>query len=325
MFNEREAHMRVSVVIPAYNESAHIAKTLAALGAQTLPRAEFEIVLVDNGSSDGTVRLAEAFATSLPLRIVSLPKRSISAVRNHGVRLTAGGILAFLDADCVPEPSWLERSVDLAPPNSVWGAHYLVPLEGTWVGKVWFRYQATEREGPVSFLPGGDLFLRRKDFDRIGGFSESLETSEDVELCSRARESGMEVLAFPSLGVFHEGTPRTLRGFYRQNRWHGKHVLRSFLDNFPSTRNLPLIALSFYTFALFWAALIVPFFAISGRHWLLAVAPLLLLPVPAAVISLAKTVKAGSLGQWPQLAVLYLTYFLARAAALSHIAPRKHR
>jgi glycosyltransferase involved in cell wall biosynthesis len=315
----------ISVVIPAFNEEANIEKCLNALRAQTLPRERFEVIVVDNGSTDSTVAMANRFKTSLPLKVVSKPKCSIAGVRNHGAALATAEVLAFLDADCIPRPTWLEDSLALAPSNSIWGAHYLVPMEATWVGKVWFEYQATEQEGPVSFIPASNLFIARSNFEMMGGFAELVETSEDVEICLRAKKCGMRVIAYPALAVFHEGTPRTLKHFYRQNRWHGKHLLRIFIANLPSTKNLHLIMMSFYILLMFWAAIIVPVVTLPRHHWLLSAMPLLLLLLPAIVLSLQKTAAAHRLQSAPSLCVLYMTYFLARAAALIYMPSRNHR
>ena len=317
--------MKISVVIPAFNEEANIEKSLQALEQQLLPKGRFEVIVVDNGSTDSTVAAANRFKTRLPLQVVTKTGVKISAVRNHGAGLATGEVLAFLDADCIPPRTWLENSLTFANENNIWGAHYLVPLNATWVGKVWFDYQATEQEGPVSFIPGSNLFIYRKVFETIGGFGESLETSEDVELSHRAKNHGMQVIAYPALAVFHEGTPRTLGHFYRQNRWHGKHVLSIFLANLPSTKNLPLIAMSFYMMLMFWAAILVPILALPRHHWLLAITPLLLLLAPAIALSLKKTVSARRLQAAPALCVLYMTYFLARAAALAYKPTRNHR
>jgi glycosyltransferase involved in cell wall biosynthesis len=105
----------ISVVIPAFNEEANIEKCLHALTAQTFPKERFEVIVVDNGSTDSTVATANRFKTSLALRVVSKAGCNISGVRNHGAALATGEVLAFLDADCIPRPTWLEDSLALAP------------------------------------------------------------------------------------------------------------------------------------------------------------------------------------------------------------------
>ena len=246
-------------------------------------------------------------------------------MRNFGASLAKGSVLAFLDADCIPPAQWLEQALLLAPAHALWGAHYLIPENSTWVGKVWFEYQAKAQVGPVHFLPGGDLLVQRDDFAHLGGFGEQQETSEDVELCQRARRLGFEVLAFPALAVSHEGTAQSLGHFYRQNRWHGTTVLRTFLANLPSTANLPLVGLSLYTLLLFWVTVLSLLIAWLEHVYFLPVASLALLCMPAVVLSVAKCLAAGKWAEAPQLFALYMTYLLARAASVLQLSKRNHR
>lgn len=315
----------VSVVIPAFNEARYLRRTMDSLCAQTLSPGAFEVIVVDNGSTDGTMELALEFKERFSLRVVRRTGCRIAAVRNYGASLATGTVLAFLDADCIAPRDWLEHSLAVAPLRGVWGAHYLVPLDSTWVGRVWFEHQARSQEGAISFLPGGCLFMRRPDFMELGGFGENLETSEDVDLCQRARSCGMSVLGFPALAVYHEGTAQTLRHFYRQNRWHGATVLRIFLANLPSTANLPLVALSIYTLLLFWATLLFVLSFPLTRHILPSLLCLCLLLAPALVLSAVKIVRTRRWTNAGPLFVLYLTYLLARAASLTRLSSRNHR
>jgi len=317
--------MRVSVIIPVFNEEKHIRATLSALAMQDMDKASFEIIVVDNGSSDSTLSIVREFMAVLPLHILSLPHGNISKVRNWGAKSATGETLAFLDADCVPKTTWLREAISVHHERGIWGAHYAAPADATWVGKLWGKYQATEQAGAVLFLPAGDMFILRNDFLKIGGFSEDLDTSEDVELCQRALKKGLTVSALPSLAVEHNGTPRTLAQFYRQNRWHGKHVLRKFVVNLPSLKNLPVVALSLYTLFMFWACILLPFIAVGmSRWWLALIAPTFFL-LPFVVISLIRTLRCGRLVEAPALTVLYTVYFLSRAAALTLRSGRNHR
>ena len=103
-----------------------------------------------------------------------------------------------------------------------------MPNDSTWVGRIWSKYQGKEQSGQHSFIPSGNLFLFKETFLRIGGFRENVITSEDVDLCSRARVTGSDVTAFAELAVVHQGTAKDSAEFYRQNRWHGTAVLRVF-------------------------------------------------------------------------------------------------
>jgi glycosyltransferase involved in cell wall biosynthesis len=99
---------RVTVVIPAYNAEATLGETLESLFAQTF--ADFELIMVDDGSTDGTVRVAESVGDHR-LRALSVPNGGVSRARNHGVAQARGEFVAFLDADDLWEPGKLEQQI----------------------------------------------------------------------------------------------------------------------------------------------------------------------------------------------------------------------
>jgi glycosyltransferase involved in cell wall biosynthesis len=308
--------MLVSVVIPAFNEEVHMEACLSSLQAQTLSPSLFEVIVVDNGSTDATAAIAQRFLSKIPLRVVSTPRRSISAARNGGAALAQGKELAFVDADCRANPTWLQDFVDLPPENGIRGCNYEIPSDSTWVGRYWTDFQARLLTGPVSFVPGGGLFLSKSNFDAIGGFDELVETSEDIDLCVRAKKHGLTVTSHPILAVIHDGTPRTITHFYRQHRWHGRHVLRNFIENLPSMENVTVVAVSAYTLLMFWITiLLIPALFFHHLWWTVVAFGLLLLPS----MLLSIWVSRGSLRSIGPLFALYETYFLARAASLIHV------
>ena len=312
--------MVVSVVVPAFNEEAHMEACLSALEAQTLSPSLFEVIVIDNGSTDATAAIANGFLSKIPLRVVSTPRRSISAARNSGAALAQGKELAFLDADCRPKPAWLQDFVDLPPENGIRGCNYKVPSDSTWVGRFWADFQARLVMGPVSFVPGGCLFLSKSNFDAIGGFDEKVETSEDIDLCERATKYGLTITSHPILAVIHDGTPRTITHFYRQHRWHGKHVLRNFIEKLPSLENIAVVGLSAYTLLMFWVTvLLIPALFFHHPWWTVTAFGLLLLP--PALLSIRAS--RGSLRSMGPLLALYGAYSLARAASLVHVLRRE--
>ncbi len=308
--------MVISVVIPAFNEEADLGGCLSALAAQTLSPSLFEAIVVDNGSTDATAEIAQRFVPILPLRVVSLPRRSISTARNSGALLAEGRELVFLDADCRPNPNWLRDFVELAPENGIRGCHYKIPLDSTWVGRVWTQFQARAVTGPVSFVPGGGLFISKSNFVALGGFNEQVETSEDIELCTRARNNGLSITSHPALAVVHDGTPRTLMQFYRQHSWHGEHVLRNFIENLPSMENAGVVVLSAYTLIMFWVTiLLIPALFFHHTWWTELAFGMLILPS----VLLSLWVSRGSIRSVGPLFALYGAYSLARAASLARI------
>ena len=96
----------VSVIIPAMNAAGTLPDCLLALRAQTMPRERFEVIVVDDGSTDSTAAVAEKYRT----RVIRLRNSGPAVARNRGVEAAKGNILVFTDADCAPEPSFLEAN-----------------------------------------------------------------------------------------------------------------------------------------------------------------------------------------------------------------------
>lgn len=314
---------QISIVVPTFNEQANITHLLRLFATQGFPASAFEVIVVDNGSTDDTYRMAQEFVAPFSLCAVQR-SGTIGQIRNYGASLARAEIIGFLDADSFPREDWLNEAWRLRRREHVWGADYLPQQDATWVGLTWFEFQAALRDGPVSFIPSSNLFLYRSAFDLLGGFSE-LETSEDVDLCRRARRAGLQVFAHASMAVLHEGTPRWLKQFYRQNRWHGKHVLKAFLQQLPALENLRLVLLTLYTVLAFWGVVAAMLFAVLFQQvgWLAIAVALLVLP-PAA-IAVARAAPKRRFSAIPRLFVLYQVYLLARASAMVRRRERNHR
>ncbi|MBN1441355.1 MAG: glycosyltransferase family 2 protein, partial [Planctomycetes bacterium] len=97
----------ISVIVPARNASATLPGCLLALRAQSYPRDRFEVIVVDDGSTDNTAAVAAKFWA----RVISIPPSGPAVARNRGVKESKGEILLFTDADCAPTPGWISRLV----------------------------------------------------------------------------------------------------------------------------------------------------------------------------------------------------------------------
>ena len=101
--------LAASVIVPVRNGRRHLEELLAALSGQTLPRDRFEVLIGDDGSTDGST---DGLATADGwVRVFSGPPRSSYAARNRAARAARAETLAFCDADCLPEPDWLEKGI----------------------------------------------------------------------------------------------------------------------------------------------------------------------------------------------------------------------
>lgn len=306
----------ISIVIPCRNEEAHIGACLESL-CRLRSAPSFDVILMDNGSTDRTIGIASSFQARLHLRIASMPGVSIAALRNRGAYLTQGRILAFLDADCIPAPNWLETVAELLeePGCGIVGSFYDIPSRSSWVARAWESRVAQPRRS-VNYVPGGDLLLLRSTFDQAGGFDEGIQTNEDSEFCRRVRCLGFAILADPALAVVHLGSAQTLGHFYRKQKWHGTHVLKVFLRTPFRSGNEKAILFAFYVLALELAILITMLVALTTAHWKPLAASVALMLLPPALLSLRRTRQARPWHEFPGLVLLYSTYGLARAHCL---------
>jgi glycosyltransferase involved in cell wall biosynthesis len=317
-----QATVTVSIIIPALNEEKMIGRCLESLTNMDFPRDRFEVIVVDNGSTDRTIETAKSFQDRLNLQVLEKTGVRISALRNLGAREARGSILAFLDADCLAPNGWLERIVSLTSGDSagVLGAHYLLPESSSWVGRTWHRYHEAEKAGDVSHVPAGDLVMRRDEFLRLNGFDETIQTNEDYELCERVRAAGMTVRAFPQIGVVHLGTAQSLRVFFRKQAWHGTHVVKVFLRNVSGSHNLKAVLFAGYTLLCLLGILAgIAWSIFAGGRWSVPIAAIVGLFLPPLALSAKQVAASAKWSDFFPLMTLYLTYGVARAKALLSI------
>ncbi len=310
----------VSVIIPALNEERVIGRCLESLQQMDFPREMFEVIVVDNGSTDGTIEIARTFASSYELKILQMRGGHISALRNLGASHARGEILAFLDADCLVPREWLAyATARLTSENAgVIGGYYRIPDRSSWVARTWYPDEDVNKRGVVPYVPSGDLIVMRSMFSRVGGFDETLETNEDYEFCQRIRGAAFSVLSFPELNVIHLGVPQTALHFYRRNRWHGKHVVKVFLRDISSLHNAkPVFFASYMLLCLAGTAAGIALGAFG--HFRLLTLSLLATVIGPCLLGLRAAVSRRRLSSVFALSALYMLYGIARARCLLDI------
>ncbi len=228
-----------SVVIPTFNRRAVLERCLTALAHQT--HRNFEVIVVDDGSTDDTIAMLErlrAAHSALHLRwFVNEINRGANASRNRGTEAARGGIVAFLDSDCVAEPDWLERLLGGFSHDRVAAVTGLVlDLSPTNVYELAFK--GTNRvhgRGAASRLVGGNMAVRRELLRRINWDEDrrfqAMERAgvPDVTNSGGCDEEGIflilkwagyEQRVVPAARVLHEHT-YDRRSFYRQAYFGG--------------------------------------------------------------------------------------------------------
>ena len=182
--------LRVSVVIPVYNGEAFLADAIESVLGQTLPVSE--IVVVDDGSSDQTVAIAEQYA-SKGVRCIQQRNQGPSAARNTGIAATAGELIAFLDCDDIwlPQKTALQVEFLAAFPNcGLVAGHswFWDPLTNRrWVERVDASFQAKKNEMLIRNCLGSPsgVMVRRRALEDVGGFDSAHSYAADWELWKR--------------------------------------------------------------------------------------------------------------------------------------------
>lgn len=212
----------VSIIIPAYNEEIYLEKCLLSLKHIDYKLDAYEVIVVDNGSTDSTCEIAKKYNAQL----VSFPEgTTISAVRNRGAMCAEGTILAFLDADCVVTKKWLLNGVNLLNSSvGVVGSRPLAPKkEATWLQKARAKVLSRASNVPVSWLSSSNYIVKKELFDQIGGFDEDLETCEDADISFKLNKI-TTILYSPYVKAYHLREPKNLFEFFKKEVWHGKSV-----------------------------------------------------------------------------------------------------
>ena len=201
---------QVSVIIPSYNKADVLPETLGVLAHQTLPLSAFEVILVDDGSQDGTVEAAEAAYHPLALRVVHQPNRGAGAARNLGASRATGNVLVFLDADIVAAPELLEAHARAhASCDRVLVAGRVQPYarsERMTAYDVFgdsFDLGDHPRELGCGAILTQSLSIKSHHFGTLGGFDESLRRGQDVEFGYRACAAGFDLMYDPHAQAYH--------------------------------------------------------------------------------------------------------------------------
>lgn len=307
----------MTFIIPVRNDAARLRRCLESIKASLGP-IPCEIIVADNGSTDESADVARQAG----VRLLSLPNRRVAEVRNDAAAAARGAWLAFVDSDNELDVGWSEAaSLAIQDPTvSAIGANYRPPANGTWVQHTYDLlrdHQPGNR--PTAWLPSGNLVVRRTAFEDIGGFDESLETCEDVDLCQRLARRGDQLLTLDRLRSTHYGDPATLSALFLGELWRGRDNLRVSLRAPLTLRSAIGITVTLATLA---ALVAIPVGAITwllGGSTLVTAAGLWLLAATLArvTVMIGRAPAANrNAGLFVRAWLVVIVYDAARALAL---------
>ncbi len=247
---------RLSVIVPHLNQEEELDICLSSLDAQTLQRSDFEVIVVDNGSTS----LPQAVIARHPgTRLLSEPNPGPGPARNHGVNASTSEYLCFIDADCRAHPDWLRvalRAIESSPERTILGGDVqiwheegstLTTIEAYETVFAYMQKSYIEKRG---FSGTGNLVVRRSDFNQIGAFA-GIDVAEDMEWGKRARVAGFKFTYVPDMIVYHPPRRSIEELFVKWDR-HIQHYLNA-------AREKPLWRISWLARA--FAVLISPIFS----------------------------------------------------------------
>ncbi len=236
-FSPRAEWPRVSVVVCVYNGEETIGECLA--GLERLAYPDYEVIVVDDGSTDRTAQIAAGHRCKL----IQTTNHGLSSARNTGIAAADGEFVAFIDADAWPDPHWLHYTVETLRQGGyvgVGGPNPACPGDGLIAECV-----SQAPGGPTHVLlsdrvaehiPGVNMTFRRAALQEIGGFDTRFRVAgDDVDLCWRLQERGWKLGFSPAAIVWHHQR-RTLRGYGRQQRGYG-HAEALLEEKWPQKYN----------------------------------------------------------------------------------------
>lgn len=226
--------MLISVVIPAYNEEQYLPTCLHALERQTFPASQFEVIVVDNASTDATA----AVARHLGARVTTEPCKGVSRARQAGFEAARGPIIASTDADTQVPPDWLARIAAHFQDPALGGVYGPVHWpDGHPVEQLMLRYPgawalwASNRAGR-SLWWGSNFAVRREVFWQAGGFPVDWPSGEDTDLSLRVNR--LAPVRFDPALVVQASNRRAQEGGWQMfQRGLANSVNRFFLRRAP--------------------------------------------------------------------------------------------
>jgi glycosyltransferase involved in cell wall biosynthesis/lipopolysaccharide/colanic/teichoic acid biosynthesis glycosyltransferase len=268
--------VRASIIVPAYNAEPTLGDCLEALERQSVPRVEYEVIVVDDGSTDSTSRIAEEHG----VRVVRQKNHGPATARNAGAAEATGEVLFFTDADCVPGETWLEEMLNPFEDTQVMAVKgaYQTRQRSIWARlcQVEFeeRYRKQRKAPTIDFVDSYSAGFRRDAFEAMRGFDPTFPgaNNEDVDLSYRMARQGYTMIFNPAAVVYHRH-PASLWAYLRIKFWRGywrvfvykRYPTKMVADSYTPHNLKPQALFSLLLLAsVSWAAL-------GGPGWVVAV------------------------------------------------------
>jgi lipopolysaccharide/colanic/teichoic acid biosynthesis glycosyltransferase/GT2 family glycosyltransferase len=200
--------MYISIIVPAYNAESTLSDCLFALTKQTIPLSDYEIIVVDDGSTDRTPEIAQQF----PITYIREENQGPAMARNLGAQNAQGEIILFTDSDCIPEPDWIEKMLvpfktepDVVGVKGVYLTQQKQLAARFAQAEFEERYERLKKYQYIDFVDSYSAGFKRDVFLSVGGFDPqfAVANNEDVELSYKLAQQNYKMVFQPEAKVSH--------------------------------------------------------------------------------------------------------------------------
>jgi len=197
----------VSVIAPTYNRKEMLMECLTSLFNQTYPKDRYEIIVVNDGSTDGTEEVLKEYAKKAPcaFKWLTQQNRGPSAARNLGVKNARGEIICFIDDDCVAEKKWIENLISGFVMEKIGGVGGKIKAYNPKTSVE--KYARMDQESAIrnSFLITCNAAYRRDVLESVNGFDSNLRYGgDDIDVGIKVKQMGYELKYAPDAIVYHK-------------------------------------------------------------------------------------------------------------------------
>ncbi len=241
----------VSVVVPTYNRREMLKECLDSLFNQTYPKDMYEIIVVNDGSTDGTGKVLEEYAKKAPCKLNWLNQKNqgISAAMNTGIKNTGRDIICFTGDDCSADKNWIKNLADSFSDETVGGVGGKVIAYN--LDTIIEKY--TEERGvlnqekfrSINFIITGNAAYRKEVLTAIGGFDVNLRSCDDIDISIMTQLKGYTLKYNPKAIIYHRHIP-TLKGLIRRQYDYGRgyaQLHRKYTKDFNPSYTIALLTL----------------------------------------------------------------------------------
>ncbi len=289
--------MKISVIIPARNAEKTISTCLEALNRQqNIDPSEFEVIVVDDGSTDNTKDICQNFNNVTYLRHAA--SKGAAAARNKGLGIAKGDIICFTDADCEPTATWLYHLIQPFSHSEISGCKGIYASRQKEIVARFVqieyedKYDLLKKQSYIDFIDTYSAGYRRDMLTENDGFDERFHYTEDQELSFRLAAKGYQFVFQPEAVVFHHHSS-SLYAYFRKKFWIGywkTQTIRRFPERVVKDSHTPQVMKLQIGLMALWlgmtmllpitAVFISTFLSLVGLAWLAVLIAILLTTVP---------------------------------------------